>query len=197
MCGRYTVFTQDEDSMMNKYLSQAGFDDNIGDICPGGDAPIIITSQNKIFSRKGTWGFTGMSSLVINARLETATQKRYFSEAFAHRRCVIPATSFYEWYHKGGEEGRSIVYRFFTPGEEIFYMAGFYNYDNGTRRYVVLTMPASEDIEDIHTRMPVIIPQDKVRKYLTDPYKYYDIAIRSYPSLCRTGVGEEYEYEEQ
>lgn len=182
----YTVYTEQRNAMMEKYLSQAGFVSKRSIIYPENNAPIIIEKDGKIHSRRGVWGFGGMSTPVITARLETATVKRYFAESFLERRCVVPASGYFEWFHMGGNNGRKTVYRFSLPNDEIFYMAGFYRYEECDRRYVILTMPANDDVSDIHTRMPVIIPYSMVREYLTDRFNYYDIARRVNPTLYRT-----------
>lgn len=188
MCGAYTVYTDQKNEMMEKYLSQAGFYTKPDVVHPNFDAPIIIAEKGKIHSRRGMWGLGNFSSPIINARIETVTVKKYFSESFAERRCVVPATAFFEWFHMGGEEGRKNVYRFCVPNNKVFYMAGLYMYDEGRKRFVILTMPANDDVSDIHTRMPVIIPYSQVREYLTDRFNCYDIARRVDPTLYRTSI---------
>ena len=69
MCGRYTVFTQDEDSLMTKFLKQAGFNEPMSEIYPTNAAPIIMPFEGKITARCAFWGFplTNSSKPVINA----------------------------------------------------------------------------------------------------------------------------------
>ena len=54
------------------------------------------------------WGFTleGRASPVINARSETAAQKPTFRESWKSRRCVIPASYYFEWEHLQNAPGR-------------------------------------------------------------------------------------------
>ncbi len=184
MCSRYTVFTDDND-LMKKFLSRAGLYE-IGEIYPAYGAPIIHLINGVICSRKGVWGFPSFSSKVIfNARVETVTVKDMFAKAFENNRCVIPATAFYEWDHKSGS-GKKLMYRFTLPSDDLIYMCGFYKIVENEKRYVILTTEASEDMSDIHTRMPVIIPQDRVREYLTNKFSCYDVACSMPPKLMRT-----------
>jgi hypothetical protein len=46
------------------------------------------------------WGFTAQNgSLIINARSETASERPMFKDSWAQRRCIIPASWYYEWEH--------------------------------------------------------------------------------------------------
>ncbi len=189
MCGRYSVFTDDGDSLMKTFLKRAGITEEIGEIYPTAFAPIIHEINNVICSRRGVWGFKGYSaSTVFNARVETVTVKDIFSKDFENRRCVIPATAFYEWNHKDGVDGTKQMYRFTLPSEDIMYMCGFYKLINNVKHYVILTTEANEDMEDIHTRMPVIIPQSRVKEYLLNNFYCYDIACSLPPKLSRRAI---------
>ena len=52
------------------------------------------------------WGFTVQQSSLFNARIESADQKPLWKEAFERRRCIIPASWYYEWQHLKGADGR-------------------------------------------------------------------------------------------
>ena len=170
MCGRYTVFTEDEDSLMTKFLKQAGFKEPVGDIYPTDPAPIITMYDGKIGAKYAFWGFpspSGDSKPVINSRSETAVGKRFFREALYERRCVIPATGFYEWSRQ-----TKLKYLFSGINTDILYMAGAYNEYGPVKKFVIFTREADDDISDIHNRMPVLVPTDHVREYLTE-FSYY------------------------
>ena len=74
------------------------------DIRPSQTVPVIRDTGNGPEWASMRWGLiphwakeakTGYST--FNARVETAAQKPDFREPLAHRRCIIPATGFYEW----------------------------------------------------------------------------------------------------
>ena len=69
------------------------------------------------------WGFPQYQKkgLLINARAETALERKTFRDSVLHRRCVIPAKHFYEW-----DSDKNKV-TFFRKDAAVVYMAGFYN----------------------------------------------------------------------
>ncbi len=185
MCGRYTVFTQDEDSLMTKFLKQAGFNEPMSEIYPTNAAPIIMPFEGKITARCAFWGFplTNSSKPVINACSESAAGKRFFSDALYRRRCVIPATGFFEWCRKTKDK------YIFTPRySDLMYMAGAYNVYGAFKRFVIFTRPADEDVSDVHNRMPVLIAQENVREYLLGADYFEDAFIMPPPELNRSLV---------
>ena len=185
MCGRYTVFTQDEDSLMNKFLKQAGFIEPVSEIYPTNPAPIIMPFEGRITARCAFWGFplTNSTKQVINACSESAAGKRFFSDALYNRRCVVPATGFFEWSRKTKDK-----YIFTPRSDGLLYMAGAYNLYGGIKRFVIFTRSADEDVIDVHNRMPVLIEHNNVRDYLCGIYYFEEAFILPPPQLDRTLV---------
>ena len=101
MCGRYYVGENliEKVQEMVTGVSSPAFDVPCGDVTPGMKAAVIAGRNNKPAWEEMTWGFekTDNKGLIINARSETATEKRLFKECLLNRRILIPATSFYEW----------------------------------------------------------------------------------------------------
>ena len=64
------------------------------------------------------FGHSAKGKLLVNARSETAAVKASFREAWACRRCIIPASWYYEWEHFTDENGRKKTGRKFAicPG---------------------------------------------------------------------------------
>ena len=178
MCGRYSLFSAKSNSLIQQILRQAGFDAPLGEIRPTDAAPIITLCDGKIKARYAYWGLPSPddhSKPVINSRSETADGKRFFREALHSRRCVIPATGFYEWSRQ-----TKLKYFFSGADSDIIYMAGAYNEYGATKKFVIFTRDADDDISDIHNRMPVLIPKERVREYLTDS-SYYEKAFIAAP----------------
>lgn len=106
----------------------------------------------------------------INARAETVATKPMYQEAFRHRRCLIPATGFYEWRTTARE--KTPFHIRFKSGE-VFGLAGLYDsWTDGEGREVrsctIITTTANELMAPIHHRMPVIIRPDDEALWL-DP----------------------------
>jgi putative SOS response-associated peptidase YedK len=100
---------------------------------------------------------------LINARSETVTEKPSFREAFARRRCLIPADGFYEWQRSGG---RKLPFFFRMRDESPFGFAGLWERWEGEGGEVIdsctiLTTEANKVLRPVHDRMPVIVhPED-------------------------------------
>jgi putative SOS response-associated peptidase YedK len=128
----------------------------------------IVTSEYE--NRKLTasrWGLVtnpgpdqhGRGRYLINARAETLESRPTFAEAFAQRRCVIPASGFYGW--TGPSYARQPFWIHRRDGGLLFF-AGLYqdqeNSDAGTpSAFTILTCAANSTLATIHDRMPVIL----------------------------------------
>jgi putative SOS response-associated peptidase YedK len=172
MCGRYYIEIEDKelrdicDAINNKQREE---EEQLkiklsGEVFPTDIVPIII-GLNKYLPMR--WGFSGFDKRpIINARSETALTKPTFRESRTLRRCLIPASGYYEWKREGTKKTR---HSFYIPGEPI-YMAGCYRQEANVpvNSFVILTRAAAAGLEDIHDRMPVIIPKGSVEKWLHD-----------------------------
>ena len=96
----------------------------------------------------------------------------------------MPSTGFYEW----SQDKAHQKYRFFLPGSEILYMAGLYSMYNDEERYIILTANGNDSIRDIHSRMPAVLPPEKLQDWLEDSNKATDILRGPFPSLYREAV---------
>ena len=111
------------------------------------------------------WCFTSFDGKpLLHARSETALVKKTFKIPMQSQRCVIPANRFYEWRKDGKIR---IKHRFYLP-ETPLYLAGCYRKepDSDIMKFVVLTREAVGGVEEVHDRMPVIIPKDRVETWL-------------------------------
>ena len=101
MCGRFYV-----DASMEKEIQDLAHGLNrkekvtiVGEIKPSDSSLIIKGSGQALNVEEMSWGFrqfTG-SGLIINARAESVIDKPMFRDSILQRRCVIPASWFYEW----------------------------------------------------------------------------------------------------
>ena len=102
---------------------------------------------------------------MINARAETITEKPSFREAFRNRRCIIPASGFYEW--QKTEKGAKQPFYFYLKEREVFGFAGLWeewiDKESGEllETCTIITTEANEVLKPVHDRMPVILkPED-------------------------------------
>ena len=103
----------------------------------------------------------------INARMETVARLRMFREAFARRRCLIPATGFFEWEKRA--DGRQ-PYRFVMKDLEPFAFAGLWEFAriNGEDLLsaTIIVGPPNPLTAAIHDRMPMILRPDDYDRWL-------------------------------
>lgn len=154
-----------------------------GEVRPADVAPVIASNRSgvkTVFPMK--WGFTGRS-LLINARAETASAKATFRDAWASHRCVVPASAYFEWAHPADGRGRKRTgdkYAIRPRDGEMTWLCGLYRIESGLPRFVVLTRAPGEGIRFIHNRMPLILPEDCVDKWIKpgeDPGALLDAAL--------------------
>jgi len=107
---------------------------------------------------------------MINARSETAAEKRSFKQAFAQRRCLIPADGYYEW--RKTPRGKQPYWIARRDGGMLA-MAGLWQRNNklgegGTaiESCTVLTTAANQTTRDIHDRMPVFLDRQAQQVWL-------------------------------
>ncbi len=120
---------------------------------------------------------------MINARMETVTEKPAFRKAFASRRCLLPADGYYEWYatEQKTKAGKPLKQPFFIHPAEggVMAMAGLYEIwrdptrdEDDPARFrwtcTVLTTRAEDDLGHIHDRMPLLVEPDRYAAWL-DP----------------------------
>ena len=133
------------------------------------------------------WGFsnTAHKGLIINARAETAREKKTFADSIAKRRCVIPASGFYEW------DPHKARYRFTAPDGGLLLLAGFYRREQGVPRFTILTTEANDSMIKVHDRMPVMIGREEIRPWIEDDAKLSDFLSRRQTSLvCEQDSGQ-------
>ncbi len=106
----------------------------------------------------------------LNARSETVATKPAFREPIRTKRCLIPADGFYEWRKMGSLKQ---PYCFEVGEGEVFALAGLWDQWTSPEGRIVesctiLTTSPNSLVEDMHDRMPVIVPPDKYEVWL-DP----------------------------
>ncbi len=124
---------------------------------------------------------------MINARCESIGEKPAFRSAFRSRRCLIPASGFYEWQKLGGEK---LPYHFSLKDKDLFAFAGLWEQWRNANREVVetctiITTEPNELLANFHNRMPVILHSDSYREWLDDETRDVSLLkelLRPYPA---------------
>jgi putative SOS response-associated peptidase YedK len=140
----------------------------------------ILTVRDTVRGREGSvmlWGFIPYLAkdakklpVLNNARAETVAQKPMFRQSFRQRRCLIPASGFFEWKTQGKlKQPYFISSRDGTP----FSFAGIWETwitDKGEAidSCCIITTECNALMQPIHERMPVILPPEAWEAWL-DP----------------------------
>jgi putative SOS response-associated peptidase YedK len=149
-------------------------------IAPTQEAPVVR------LDREGTrevamlrWGLVPfwakdpkVGTSMINARSEGIEAKPAFRDAIKSRRCIVPATGFFEW--QGERPGRKQPFAITVPEMPLFAFAGLWerwksNEGEPTETFTIITTEASESVARVHDRMPVILPMEAIDTWLTGP----------------------------
>jgi len=110
------------------------------------------------------FGFPGPQGkgLLINARAETVLERPTFSGSMLTKRCLVPASRYYEW----NKQKEKVTFR--REGHSVFYMAGIYRIYNGKKYFVILTTEANASVRLVHHRMPLILDEKEAQSWLLD-----------------------------
>jgi putative SOS response-associated peptidase YedK len=170
MCSRYFL---DADGNVIAYTFSVPLNEHVRrrfNIAPTQEAPVIREAAGG--GREMTmlrWGLipawamdVGVGTKMINARGESAAEKPAFREAMAKRRCLVPATGFFEW---KATPGRKQPFAITVPGRPLFAFAGLWESwrprgGASVETFAIITTRANEKIAQVHDRMPVILPRD-------------------------------------
>jgi len=103
--------------------------------------------------------------VMINARAETVSSKPAFRDAFRRRRCIVPASGYYEWQKLlGGAKQPFYITR--RNGQPIGFAGLWENAKEEHGTAAIVTTAASEETQEIHDRMPVILEKPDFARWL-------------------------------
>ncbi len=149
MCGRYNFNPNDIDYLKEHF--ELFLNIPYGDIYPSSKGLVLFGDDNHIKGSLKTFGLK-RKSLIVNARQETVTEKPTFKNL---KHCVVPCSAFYEW------TPQKEMVTFYKEGQ-ILYLAALYEKDE----FVILTTNANASVKDVHPRMPLILPENLISKWI-------------------------------
>jgi putative SOS response-associated peptidase YedK len=191
MCGRFTF--QPTEAFYRRFNITNRLDGLVAryNIAPGQMVPVVTAhSPNRV--RLMRWGLVPhwakdekTAYKMINARVETLTQRPAFRSLLAAHRCLVPASGFYEW--KAESRGKTPFY-IHPRSREFFAFAGLYDVwrrPDGEEldTFTIITKDADDFMARLHTRMPVILERALEDAWLdpqiTSPREVLDVLERS------------------
>lgn len=192
MCGRYNLVSTEKigerfDVQQAPLALQPRYN-----VAPSQSMPVVVrNSPNRLAEMQ--WGLVPSWSKepraqfsTINARAETIANSPVFRGPFKSRRCLVPASGFYEWQRTS--QGKQPYWIGLKDGE-LFAFAGLYDVwrdgeGNELMSYTIITTAPNELVAPIHNRMPVILRRDDEDAWLgqdTDPAQLQSLLV-AYPA---------------
>ena len=187
MCGRFGLFVTPE--VLEEYFA---LDDLVAAVAPRynltpGRAVAVVRERDGRRSLDALqWGLipfwakeATIGRKLVNARLDSIATKPAYREAWQRRRCLIPASGFYEWSEPQGGRKRP---HFIRPADEpLLALAGLWERwrtpaGEKLETCVIVTTDAITQLTPIHDRMPLLIPRDAHALWL-DPKSSLEDAL--------------------
>lgn len=195
MCGRFVADIPTEVLKQLFSLMEAPQLEPRYNVTPGQPVAVIRNQadHNRIDLLK--WGLVpgwskepGIGSHLINAGCETVYEKPAFRHAIKYRRCIIPASGFYEWEQSG--EHRKQPWFFRMADQSPMCLAGLWESwkapdGNELETFAIMTTTANKLVAPVHDRMPVILHPDTFTLWLS--HNMHDLELlqpfyQPYPS---------------
>ncbi|WP_077529480.1 SOS response-associated peptidase [Vreelandella utahensis] len=194
MCGRFDLHTP------RGLIAETwfGLTKPVGEVharyntAPGQSITIISLKDDQVRFSFAHWGYKPAwageeAPKPINARAETVANSKYFTHAFHHRRCLIPADGWFEW--MATDQGKQPYY-ITDPSNgrrDVLFFAGIYTGDiEPGMSAAILTEPAAPNLRHIHDRQPVVLdPEcrwDWLNPEITERDQVRQVAKRLDPS---------------
>lgn len=200
MCGRYAVFGPVKTSRaMQLELDKMGLDlesklnqrDDQFNVAPTQMAPVVATGETGVELKALRWGLVPIwakdekiGAKAINARVETVAEKPMFRTAFKKRRCLVPASGYFEWRE---EEGGKQPYFIRQPDGELLMFAGLWeawrpnDEAEWVKTFTIITGEPGKVSGNIHDRQPVILPPESLGDWLESTSEGAQALLRSLP----------------
>jgi putative SOS response-associated peptidase YedK len=147
-------------------------------VAPTDVMPVVGTSRDgAITVRELRWGLVPywakdvkIGVKAINARAETLDEKPMFREAFKRRRCLVPASGYFEWKPEGTTKQPYFIH---DPDGELLMFAGLWESWRETkdaeplRTFTAVTGSPGLVSGDIHDRVPAMLAEGAWDAWLT------------------------------
>ena len=178
MCGRYTqLFSWEELYSLLELSVPPEEAKKSFNFAPTQTGPVILKEESNLNIHFFRWGLIPKwmkepkkSAPLINARAESINEKPSFKSAFGSRRCIVPASGYYEWISKDDKTKQAY---YITPiNSKPLLLAGIWeNWSDNQQSinsFSIITTAANNDLSEIHDRMPVILKPEEIKDWLND-----------------------------
>jgi putative SOS response-associated peptidase YedK len=174
MCGRYGR-RGDKQKVAEAFHVKGGLEEeDFGetfDAAPGSIQPVVMTDAGERSLSLMRWGFKLPDRLLFNVRSEGVTTAEFWKEKFAENRCIVPASSYFEW--QDCDTKPKPKYEIEVPGREYFGIAGVWapwknpKTEQWEKTFSTFTSEPNGLIEEIHIRQPIILEPSEFEEWLS------------------------------
>lgn len=175
MCGRYTLAGKpvDLEKQLRANFNQGFVFQPSYNIAPGSTVLAVLNEQPDCITEL-RWGLTPSWSrlndkplFLVNLRDDTLRSKPSFNAFMRKRRCIIPATGFYEW---KPETSHKQPYYFHCINRQFVFFAGVWESggDGNKNMLAIVTTEANALVRPVHNRMPVIFDAEMAQIWLSE-----------------------------
>jgi len=212
MCGRYANFLSEQELIDAFEIATLADDARLmgpsWNVAPTQKVILVTASKDEPGQRIGEtarWGLVpswakdpSVGARMINARGETLAEKPSFRSAFAKRRCLVPASGYYEWHTAGGVK---TPYWIHATDDAPLAFAGLYEFwrEAGATETspwlatcTFVTTAARDDMRELHDRQPVMLTEDQRDTWL-NPESHrdtlFDAIAAPAPELAWYSIG--------
>lgn len=182
MCGRFSLIDGINNLFKSFGMPPIPMFSPRYNIAPSQPVLAIIndTDLSKIRHDFFTWGLVPswaddpkIGFNMINARVETIKEKPSFKNPFKYRRCIVPASGFYEW---KSVKGQKLPYYFQSKNKTPLLFAALWEvwYGKGgeeLRTCAIITSKANKDVSFLHDRMPLMLDIDTGKRWMSNEFK--------------------------
>ncbi|MBS0286461.1 MAG: SOS response-associated peptidase [Proteobacteria bacterium] len=182
MCGRYALHASEQEILTTFHAKGPLVMRPRYNIAPTQTIPVIMGMPQQVeFCR---WGFIAswvkpqgeMPLGHIKARLDSLLEKPTFKEAALKRRCLIPASGYFEWRKFGAKKQ---PYYIFFKQQPLVAFAGIWSTWQSPlgeiKTCAIITHQAKGELQIIHERMPLVIQQQHFENWLANDYDFTDL----------------------
>jgi putative SOS response-associated peptidase YedK len=177
MCGRFTLYAGEEELRL-RFLLEERLEEYRPryNIAPSQSILAVVRENGKNVPRLFRWGLVPAWAAspeagfkMINARAETLAEKPAWRRLLHRRRCLIPASGFYEWKADGRKKQPYLIR---LAGSRLFAFAGLWDVWSQDGREIrsctIVTTTPNDRVGPIHSRMPVILTQEAEAAWLDE-----------------------------
>jgi putative SOS response-associated peptidase YedK len=198
MCGRFAVSKKPEDIAAEVLAEWDDVPEGIPswNTCPTSLSPVLVDDKLHCWS----WGLIPSWSRddkkragLINARIESLQEKASFKSLINSKQCIVPCNGYFEWSCEGNSK---IPYYIHSEGPQMLLMAGLWDLwhdleGNPVNSFTIITKEATEAIEKVHSRMPVLLDLKKAKEWSRNELTVDDLIDCSLSNLVYHQVSTE------